>query len=190
MSRRSDGEGSIRKRPDGRYEVRISIDKKFNGGQPKRISRYADTEEEAVRILHELSYMKAKQPKFFDQVTLSEWLRISLEIYMKNSLKQSTYISYVGYIKNHLDPALGNIPIQQLTPRMLQEFYNYKYEVEKLSPKTIVNLNLFLHRALSFALGEGYIALNPAEAVNLPRGQKPQIEILTRDEQARLIQAS
>ena len=47
MSRRSDGEGSIRKRPDGRYEVRISIDKKFNGGQPKRISRYADTEEEA-----------------------------------------------------------------------------------------------------------------------------------------------
>ena len=63
-------------------------------------------------------------------------------------------------------------------------------KVEKLSPKTIVNLNLFLHRALSFALGEGYIALNPAEAVNLPRGQKPQIEILTRDQQARLIQAS
>ena len=79
MARRSDGEGSIRRRPDGRYEVRISIDKKFNGGQPKRISRYADTEEEkAVRILHELSYMKAKQPKFFDQVTLSEWLRIAL----------------------------------------------------------------------------------------------------------------
>ena len=72
MSRRNNSEGSIRKRPDGRYEVRISIDKKLNGGQSKRISRYADTEEEAVKILHELSYMKMKQPKFFDRIILSE----------------------------------------------------------------------------------------------------------------------
>ena len=190
MSKRNYGEGSIRQRADGRYEVRVSIDKKYNNGQPKRISRYANTEKEAVRILHELAYMKSRQPKFFESVALGEWLWVALETYIRNSLKQSTYISYVGYIRNHLEPSLGNVPIQQLNPRMLQDFYNYKYEVEKLSPKTIANINLFLHRALSFAVSEGYIAMNPAESINLPHGSKPQIEILTRDEQARLVQAS
>ena len=47
----------------------------------------------------------------------------------------------------------------------------------------MVNINLFLHKALSFAVGEGILVMNPTEAVNLPRGPRPQVEILTRDEQ-------
>ena len=109
---------------------------------------------------------------------------------MRPTLKQSTYLSYESYIRVHLNPALGNIQLKELTPRILQQYYNYKAETEKLSPKTIVNLNLFLHKALSFAVAEGYINSNPADGVNLPRGSKPQIVILTRDEQARLMQCS
>ena len=47
-----------------------------------------------------------------------------------------------------------------------------------------------MYKALSFAVGEGYIRTNPAEALNLSRGQKPQIEILNRDEQAALMRGS
>lgn len=36
----------------------------------------------------------------------------------------------------------------------------------------------------------GYINSNPADGVNLPRGSKPQLVILPRDEQARLMQCS
>ena len=72
----------------------------------------------------------------------------------------------------------------------MQQFYNYKAETEGLAPKTIVNINLFLHKALSYAVAEGYIQSNPAASINLSRGNKPQIEILTRDEQLRLFQAS
>ena len=80
--------------------------------------------------------------------------------------------------------------LRDLSPRLLQQFYNYKAETEHLSPKTIVNINLFLHKALSYAVSEGYIPSNPASSINLPRGNKPQIEILTRDEQTRLFRAS
>jgi hypothetical protein len=48
----------------------------------------------------------------------------------------------------------------------------------------------YLHKALNQAKSEGLILSNPAEAINLPRAGKPQIEILTRDEQARLVQVS
>ena len=187
---RANGEGNIRQRPDGRWEVRVTIGIDFSTGEPKRISRYASTQEEAVKLLHEISYMRDMSPKNFESITLGEWLDLCLEVYMKNSLKQSTYLSYEGYIRVHLKPALGNLQLRDLSPRLLQEYYNYKTETEGLSPKTVININLFLHKALSYAVTEGYIPSNPAASINLSRGNKPQIEILTRDEQAQLIRAS
>ena len=115
---------------------------------------------------------------------------LCLNVYLKNSLNQSTYNSYVCYIEKHFKAVLGNVKLSELNPRMLQLFYNHKLEEEGLSRKTIINLNLFLHRVLSFAVGEGYIRNNPAESLNLSRGQKPEIEVLTRDEQATLIRGS
>ena len=109
---------------------------------------------------------------------------------MKPSIKQSTYSSYEAYIRVHLKPYLGELDLKDLSPRTLQQLYNYKSEAEGLSPKTIININLFLHKALAYAVTEGYISSNPAAGVNLPRGKKPQIQILTRDEQARLMQCS
>jgi Site-specific recombinase XerD len=109
---------------------------------------------------------------------------------MQHSLKQSTYNSYDSYAKNHFKPALGNIRLQDLTSRMLQQFYNYKIEHESLAPKTVRNINLYLHKALGQAQKEGLILQNPATGVNLPRNQRPRVEILTRDKQALLVRAS
>ena len=187
---RNAGEGCIRQRADGWWEVRITIGMDFDTGKSKRISKYASTREEAVKLLHELSYMNDTQPHFFNNIKLGEWLDMCLDIYMKNTLKLSTYNSYEGYIRNHLKPVLGDIALKDITPRLLQQFYNHKAETEGLAPKTIVNINLFLHKALSYAVSEGYIKSNPAESLNLSRGQKPQIEILTRNEQNALIQTS
>lgn len=187
---RANGEGNIRKRKDGRYEVRITLGIDFSTGKPRRISKYASTQEEAVKILHELSFTNDHSPKTFQPVKLGEWLDTCLQVYMKNTIKQSTYLSYESYARLYFKPTLGDMYIRDLTPRLLQQYYNYLYEQGILSPKSISNLNLFLHRALSYALAEGYITMNPAETVAIPRREKPQIEILTRDEQFALMNAS
>lgn len=187
---RRNGEGSIWKRSDNCWEVRVSGGLDFTTGKAVRISRYASTEEEAVRLLHQLSFQYGSNQSKITNMTLGEWLDLWLAVYMRHSLKQSTYNSYDSYAKNHFKPALGNVRLTDLTTRMLQQLYNYKLECEGLSPKTIRNLNLYLHKALGQAKTEGLILSNPAEGINLPRSQRPQIEILTRDEQARLVQAS
>lgn len=143
MTKRNNGEGSIRKRSDGRYEVRIT-GRDIGTGQPFRISKYANTMEEATKLLHTLSITMIQTPQYFKEtITLGEWLDNWLETYMR-----------------------------------------------AISPKTIINLNLYLHKALSQAVAEGLILTNPAASLNLPRGQRPQIQILTRDEQALLLRAS
>lgn len=176
---RKDYEGNIRQRPDGRWEVRVTLGNDFATGESKRISRYASSRDEAVKLLHELSFLRDTVPKSFQSIKLGEWLTFCLEVYMKPSIKQSTYSSYEAYIRVHLKPYLGELDLKDLSPRTLQQFYNYKSEAEGLSPKTIININLFLHKALAYAVTEGYISSNPAAGVNLPRGKKPQIQILT-----------
>lgn len=179
--------GSIRQRKDGRWEARLSVGVDFATGRPKRISRYAATREEAEELLRCMQNEASFDP---DNLRLGTWLETWLTVYMKNAIKQSTYISYETYIRRHFMPALGNLRLKELTPRLLQSFYNFKFQQEGLAPKTIVNINLCLHKALDQAQKEGLIPTNPASAINLPRGERPEIEVLTLDEQARLVQAS
>lgn len=74
-------------------------------------------------------------PQYFkDTITLAEWLDNWLEVYMRPVLKQSTYMSYETYARVHFKPALGQVRLQDITSRMLQEFYNYKLMHEQLSP--------------------------------------------------------
>lgn len=97
-----------------------------------------------------------------NNTTVGEWLDNWLTTYMQHTLKQSTYKSYETYVRKHFKPSLGTIKLKELTPRTLQIFYNYKQEQENLSPKTISNLNMCLHKALAQAQSEGLILSNPS----------------------------
>lgn len=168
--------------------MRVTAGINFETGKAKRISYYAGTKAEAVKLLHEVEYnIHINEMVDPTSTKLIDWLKIRLETYMKNSLKQSTYTSYAGYINNHLAPAFPNLKFKDLTSKLLQEFYNYKLTWEGLSPKTIANFHRCLHKALKQAVLEHHINFNPCDAVNLPRTKKPQIEILTREEQERLM---
>ena len=187
---RGHNEDSIKKRSDGRFEVRVTGGIDFATGKTKRISYYTKTKAEAVKLLHKVEYdIHINEHINPTSTTLSEWLNLWLETYMKNSLKQSTYTSYYGYINNHFS-VIGNVKLKDLNSKLLQDFYNYKLNDEGLSPKTIINMNLCLHKALKQAVLDRYLTYNPCDAVNLPKNEKPQIEVMTREEQSKLIYVS
>ena len=71
-------------------------------------------------------------------VTLGAWYEYWLDTYMKDTVKQSTYASYRSYLNKHFC-VLGKILLKKLEPHTLQEFYNYKFREEGLSPKTLRN---------------------------------------------------
>lgn len=90
MGKRNHNEGSIRERKDGRFEVRVTARINFETGKAKRISYYAGTKAEAVKLLHEVEYnIHINEMVDPTSTKLIDWLKIWLETYMKNSLKQS-----------------------------------------------------------------------------------------------------
>lgn len=190
MARRMNGEGTIRQRKDGLYEVRFSSKPDLATGKKKRISKYAKTRAEAIKIRNELQLQYGSGAAAPISLTLGEWLPHWLELYARPSVRHSTYVSYEGYVRKHLIPALGAVPLDKLVPADLQRFYLRKLKEDRLAPKTIANLNACLHRALQQAVKEQIIPSNPCDAVDLPRKEAVEIAVLTREQQAKLMQES
>ena len=188
--RRGHNEGNIRQRTDGRWEVRLSAGIDYKTGKPRRTSTCCNTRQEAIAILqqqaHEVRTQGWRDPM---SVTLGEWYEYWLDTYMKDTVKQSTYASYRSYLNKHFC-VLGKILLKKLEPHILQEFYNYKFREEGLSPKTLRNYHMALHKCLQQAVKERLLIYNPCDAVTLPSGEKPEISVFTNDQQRALVQAS
>ena len=188
--RRGHNEGNIRQRTDGRWEVRLSAGIDYKTGKPKRTSTCCNTRQEAIAILqqqaHEVRTQGWRDPM---SVTLGEWYEYWLDTYMKDTVRQSTYASYRSYLNKHFC-VLGKILLKKLEPHTLQEFYNYKFREEGLSPKTLRNYHMALHKCLLQAVKERLLVYNPCDAVTLPSGEKPEVVVFTNDQQRALVQAS
>lgn len=190
MARRMNGEGTIRQRKDGLYEVRFTSKPDPATGKRKRISKYARTRKDAIRIRNELQLQYGSDAAAPLSLTLGEWLPHWLELYARPSVRHSTYVSYEGYVRKHLVPALGAVQLDKLAPADLQRFYLRKLQEDNLAPKTISNLHACLHRALQQAVKEQMIPFNPCDAVDLPRKETVEISVLTREQQAKLMRES
>ena len=183
-------EGNIRQRTDGRWEVRLSAGIDYKTGKPKRTSTCCNTKQEAIAILQEQAHdIRVNGWRDPMSVTLGEWYEYWLVTYMKDKVKQSTYMSYRGYGNKHFC-VLYKIRLKKLEGRILQEFYNYKYREEGLSAKTLRNYHMALHKCLQQAVKERLIVTNPCDAVTLPSGEKPEIAALTNEQQRALVQIS
>lgn len=187
-SKKANGEGSICKRSDGRYMARYTV----NG---KRKAVYGDTFEEARQKLNEKLHEIAKgtyiEPA---KETVGKWLRDWLTAYALPTVKQSTYISYEGYVRNHLDPELGKIKLSALTTEQIQLFFKKKAKggqgKKGLSPKTLKNIYNMFNSVLEQAVINNKLNRNPIRGVKLPSVQKKEVAILDTEEQARLHKAA
>ena len=188
--RRGHNEGNIRQRKDGRWEVRLSAGIDYRTGKPKRTSTCCNTRQEAIAILQEQAH-KVRVNGWRDpmRLTLGEWYENWLETYVRNSVKQSTYLSYRSYLTKHYF-AIEKIKLKALNAGPLQALFNFKFEEENLSPKTIRNMYNALHKCLQQAVKENFLVGNPCDAVVLPRAERPDIQIFTNEQQQAVMQAS
>ena len=150
------------------YQVILTVD-----GERKSGGYYA-TKAEAVTALHELVTTVDKGEYIEPQkMTLSEWLDIWLKEYCR-AIKESTRLQYKGYIRNHINPALGDSIMCTIQPHHIQHFvnrleYQGKKRTKKLSYKTIKNIHGCLSSALETAVKIRYIKENPAAGCIIPR---------------------
>lgn len=107
-TRNAQGNGTIRQRPDGRWEARYTVGNDPGTGKQIQRSVYGDTQQEVrqklAQIITSIDNGTYKAP---DKTTVSEWMKIWMETFCEGKVKPLTYQTYQGVIKNHINPNIG-----------------------------------------------------------------------------------
>lgn len=113
------------------------------------------------------------------EISVHDYFDFWLKEYCELELKQTTYDNYKKKIENHIDPALGKYKLKALTPAVLQQFINQKFN-EGFSRNTLLVIKGILSGSLNYAVEPaGFIKLNPMLMVKLP-GKRATPETPTR----------
>lgn len=192
--RNAQGGGTIRQRPDGRWEARYTVGRDPGTGKQVQKSIYGDTQSDARKKLQAVT-MSIDNGTYTPptKMKVSQWLKIWLDEYVAPSVKPLTLSSYQNHVNKHLIPAFGAIELQALKAPQIQHLYNSllrgSKEAKPLAPKTIKNLSAVIHEALGQAVKLGYIAANPASVCELPRVEKKEIKPLEHEEISEFLSA-
>lgn len=95
--KRANGEGSIRKRPHGRWEGRFTVGVDPNTGRAIRDNR-------GIPVNHNGDY------------TVADWCRLWFEPYSKPNIRYNTAKSYESIIEQHIIPAIGAVRSSSSSP--------------------------------------------------------------------------
>lgn len=125
-------------------------------------------------------------------MTVKELLFTWLDNYKKDRVKPRTYSRYQSIIELHLIPDLGDIPIENLKRRMIQDFLSKKKKDGNLRngntmSSSSANLMLtVLGMAFEYAIDMELCESNPCLRLKRIPDDCKQIEAFTRDEQKKI----
>ena len=182
--KRANGEGSIRRRKDGRWEGRYTAGHDPETGKAVYKNVLGKTQAEVKEKLAK-AIEKSKRVDIVraEKYTLGQWMEIWFENYARIKVRPSFHATYRGYLDNHILPNIGNIPLNRLTTLDIQKFYKKLLECGRvvraeskgqprgLSAKTVRNLHQILSSALDLAVQQRLIPSNPAAGCASPQGR-------------------
>src|SRR5829696_9067127 len=187
MSRRGNGEGTITRRKDGRWEARYYI---HTVDGAKRKVLYGKTRAEARDKLAKALSDRIDGIVYDDEnMTVGEYLEVWLKGSVYGSVRTSTYDRDAYLVNNHIKPVLGRLKLKTLNSTHVQTFYRNRLD-EGLSASTVHKMHDILRRGLAQATQWHLVPRNVVEAAKPPRPAPKEIKALSADEARRLLRAA
>lgn len=190
-NKRPNGEGTVRKRKDGRWEGCITVGHKENG-RPIIKSVFARTQKELLPKLRKLiDDYRGVELTEESEMTVREWLDRWLREYAAVNVRPATMKSYI-YQCNKICEYIGDKQIKLLKPAECQQMYNRfkkygrttaieRYGVE-MADSTVRRLHMMFHEAMDAARLKRLIAVNPTEGTVVPGYNCKEMQILNEEQ--------
>lgn len=182
MARRGNKEGSICKRPYGKFRAQVSLD-------GRRLSFTGSSRSECQMWLRKM------RDKIDGGLTF-QGVRVQVKDFMaqylegaKRSLRPNIAIQYAGTIRNHIIPGIGEMRLIDLRPEHIDRLYQNRLDAG-ISARTVQMIHSVLHRALHKAVEMGYLTRNPADGTTRPRLVQNEMLVLNEDQAYQFLIAS
>ena len=186
---------TIRKRPNGTYEIKVSCGYGVDGKQrnllksyipePGMTPRQIEKEVQRQAILFEED---CKRGQITAAVKFETFAEQWFEEYAKVNLRSTSY-SRMKQLTKRIYPALGHKRLDKITSRDIQKFVtdlliNGKNmnNGKPLSRKTAVHHLSLISDVFSYAIRMGMLTDNPCRRVVVPKSEQEEKQIYTLDE--------
>lgn len=124
--------------------------------------------------------------------TVNEFMNLFVELYGLKKWSLSSYSRNTRLIKNYINPILGKMKIQEITPLYIEKFYsdlkimkvtNSSNQIEEkyVSTGTIKQIHKLLHCAFGVAVKWQVLGFNPFERIDPPKHVYAKRAIWTSD---------
>ena len=188
--KRANGEGSIRRKPNGRWEGRYTqgIDPSTGRAIQKSVSArtQAECKEKLAKAIRDNRGIPVNHNEDY---TVAEWCRLWFETYSKPVICPNTTKNYANIIENHIALAIGMVKLKRLTSIQVQQLYNdsrtngrvqrWKDQTNTaLTGSSVRRIHMVLSSALKQAVKERLIPYNPCDNCRIPRKEQREMTII------------
>ncbi len=188
-TRRGRGEGSLFQRADGQWCAILNNGYDADGKRARR-TVYGRTKQEArekltrlqVSLLGGLATDATRQ-------SIAQFLKHWLEVAVRPSRRETTYLRYADLVRLHINPIVGGIALSKADPRVIQGLYS-ELANRGASPRTRQLVHAVLHRAFGQAVKWGQLPQNVCDAVEKPRVPKRAMTVWSPNETSRFLEAA
>jgi integrase len=214
--RNPNGDGGVYRRADGRWEGKVFVD--TPDGRRKRVSVYGDTERKALDELNKLRDQQRRGvPVATTTLTVAEYMMYWLEHIAEPSIRRTTYATYEGDVRLHINPGIGKRKLKSLQAAHIREWLtNLRTTCQccakgrdaaresprccgkpvpdcchaVLSASSIRHILRVLRAALQDAVDEELISRNVARLVQLRVTDEHKVRSFTRAEALRFLRTA
>lgn len=188
MGKRSNGEGTIFKRKDGRWCAQYI--QKIDGTERRR-SVYGKTQKQVKEKLKSVMAEKENvvEPNQAETLILRNWMAEWLISYKKEIVKITTYQGYWRVFRDHIEHSeISDVPLSELSTNMLQKYYNRLRAEGRsdqkggLSPRMVRYVYVLVNGALEQAVKNDHLFKNVNKYVVLPSKEQKEITPMSEQE--------
>lgn len=155
---------------------------KERDGKRRQVTRAFDTRAQAYAWLAEQHH--ARQ---VGGPTLGEWLHRWLA--SRRDLRASTLATYLGHVENYLMPLLGGQLLRSLSDEDVAALHQ-QLSAAGVSTALARRVHATLSSALTAAVEQGLITVNPAQRVRLPKPRRYQAVVWSAEQASRFLAAA
>ena len=125
--------------------------------------------QERLKELEKTSLQQLETERCLFLDTMEEWLNVVMATQVRSNTLDEYKRAFAYRVKPY--PKFQNLPLQELTPRILQEYYNDLVK-SGLSPNTVHKQHTNIGKFLKYAVRLDMIKYSPADRVVLPKKVK------------------
>jgi integrase len=183
VAKRGNGEGSMRRRKDGRYEGR------YTDGAGRQRSVYSKTRKETAKKLAEAQREgRADTRPVRATMTVREFFA-EYDAVARDTMKRRGYETYHDVARLHVLPEIGGKRLADLSREDVQRLYGRKRDAG-LSAARVRRIHGVLSSALNTAVRWRYVGRNVCKDASPLRVPQPEIRPFGKDEARRFLDAA